>query len=252
MAEDAARIVFFARPEDPADLREILQSALGVNKVDAATAAGHAPGITRQSWPHAMAKRAAGAAAQAGVKAVAVREASIPDLSQAETVTHVRCMAWGFEICDRSGDVDRIWDWSDLRLISAGRVPLEVQRHYVTDTLGHAGTPVPPDPYLEGEPLQGYEAWLLFESPLRIVRFDSEHMNYESLGKRKSGSGTANFERMIADLAGHAPHAYLTPATRKYLTRGPLLEYDFADSAALQEYTQMQYCLSQQMHAADL
>ena len=242
---DTRRIVIFARPEDPADLREVLQRELGLNKVDAGISAHHAPGILPQPWPRDLAERAAAAISAAGLKAITVDQSEIPDLAHSETTHHLRCQPDGLELCDLSGAVDRTWDWSELMLVSVGRVPLEEQRHYVTDTIAHAN-PVPADEYLRGGAVHGFEAWMIFDNPLRILHCDSEHMNYEYLGDRKAGSGTANFELLVADIAVHASQAFLTPATRKYLTRGPVLDYDFRDSLALREYTVTEYLLSRQ------
>ena len=236
------RVVVFSRPDDPSELHELLERELGLNQVDAGIAVRHAPGLLPQRWPPEVAERAAQAITHTGLKAVAVAESTIPDLSDAETVHHLRCSEEGLAICNLAGEVDRTWNWDDLQLISVGRVPLERQRHYITDTVTHS-RPSPADEYLSGEPLHGLEAWLLFDGPGRILRCDSEHMNYEYLGERKSASGTANFELLIADMTVDAPQAFLTPATRNYLTRGPILNYDFKDSAALKEYTVTEYVL---------
>jgi hypothetical protein len=241
-----ARVAIFARPDDPLDLREVLQEELGLNKVDAAVAASHAPGLLPQKLPPDVAERVVRAIGRLGLRAVAVPAESLPDLDAAERVHHLRCSESGLELCNLAGEVDRCWPWEQLKLISVGRVPLETLRHYVTDTVLHAN-PVPPDPYLPGGAMHGYEGWLLFEPPLRVLRIDSEHLNYEYLGAEKTTSGTANFERLIAELVTRAPHAFLPPATRKYLTRGPVLDYDFASSEELQEYTLTEYLLSQQV-----
>jgi hypothetical protein len=240
------RIVIFAAPDDPADLREVLQRELGLNQVDAGIAAHYAPGILPRSWPRALAEKAAAAIQAVGLRAVAIDAAAAPDLAHAERVHHLRCTAQGLEVCNLSGTVERTRPWNELSLVSVGRVPLEHQRHYVTDNLTHLN-PVPPDEYLRGGAIRGLEAWLLFADGLRPLRCDSEHMNYEYLGDRKTGSGAANFERLIADIAVAAPHALLTPTTRKYLTHSPLLEYDFKDSATLQEQTIVQWLLAREL-----
>jgi len=221
---------------------------LGLNKIDAGISAHHAPGILPQPWAQDVAERAAKAISAAGLKAIAVAQSEIPDLTGSETSHHLRCLPSGLELCNYSGAVDRTWDWSELRLVSVGRVPLAEQRHYVTDTIAHAN-PVPPDEYLKGGAVHGFEAWLVFDEPRRILHCDSEHMNYEYLEERKVGSGTANFELLIAEIAVNAPQAFLTPATRKYLTRGPVLDYDFKDSAALREYTLTEYLLSREFRS---
>lgn len=217
-----------------------------MNTVDAGIAVRHVPGLLPPIWSWETAQRGAEAITKSGLRAVAVRNSDVPDLAEAETVHHIRCTEAGLEICNLAGEADRCWEWGDLKLLSIGRVPLSMSRYYVTDTALHAN-PVPADQYLPGNAMHGCEAWLLFEGPRRILRCDSEHLNYEYLGAEKSGSGTANFERVLAEIVVRASQAFLTPATQKYLTHGPLLEYDFADSAALQAYTVMEWLLSQQV-----
>jgi hypothetical protein len=250
MAIASAHLVFFSRPDDPGELRAVLQEALRLTKVDAAIIARHAPGISPQEVPADAAEHAVRAAAGLGVKGVAVPASEVPDVATAERVRHLRCTPGGLEVVSLEGFTSRTEPWDELKLISVGRVPLETPRHYVTDTLSHAGTPVPPDEYLAGRPIEGYEAWLIFEPRCRILRCDSEHMNYEYLDARKTGSGTTNFDLLVADIAAAAQAAFVPAATRKYLTHGPVLDYDFASSEALWEHTLVQYFLSRELPAA--
>ncbi|MFV0445019.1 MAG: hypothetical protein ACK5Q5_15705 [Planctomycetaceae bacterium] len=245
-ADSLSRVIVFARPDDPADLRDVLQSALQLNKIDAGLAVHHAPGILPRSWPSELAQSAATAITQAGLRAVAVPAGDIPDFSQARHAHHIRCEATGLVVCDLSGQAKETLPWDRLRLLSIGRVPLDKQRHYVTDTITHAN-PVPPDEYLQGDAIRGLEGWLLFDEPRQILHVDSEHQNYEYLGSRMTTSGPRNFDLLVADLAQLAQTAFVTPATRKYLTNGPVLDFDFTDSAALQEYTLVEYFLFREL-----
>jgi hypothetical protein len=243
------RVVVFARPDDPADLRTVLQEKLGLNSVDAGITARRIPGVLPQNLTVGQAQAVAERISALGLRCACVPASQIPDLGHALTAHHVRCVEAGLEIFSLEGEADRRWPWGHLRLISVGRVPLEKMRYWMTDARMHAA-PIPPHDYVATGERYGLEAWLIFEKPLRGLHIDSEHMNYEYLGDRKSTSGAANFELLLADLVSLAPDAFLPESTRECLVHGPLSRYDFASTEDLQRLTVTEYLLLREVQGS--
>lgn len=243
------RVAVFARPDDPADLRDLLQESLGLNRIDAGIAMHQVPGLLPQEFTREQAEQIAAAIGKLGLKAAAFATSDIPDFDHAELLHHVRCTEIGLEIAGRDGEFGRRIAWDDLRLVSIGRVPLEETRFYGTNTILRA-SPVLQDPYAATGHLEGLECWLVATGPLQVWRFDSEHMNYESVDAELTASGTANFELLASEIVRHARSAHLTPAARTYLNHGPVIEYDFVSSDELRRYTLIQDLLAQAVDAS--
>ncbi len=236
---DRYRVIVFGRPDDPQELRELLAEQLGLNSVDAGIAVRHAPGVLPQKLDQETANQTAREITRRGLQAIAVPESDLLDPHQARTVHHVRCTKEGFQVIDPAGARTETLAWDQLKLVCVGRVPLEKTHYYLVGNVFHAG-PVPPSDHQLLGTMHGCEAWLVFEKPRQLIHIDSNHMNYEYLGERKTTSGTTNFEQLLTDIVQHAPQAYLTPSTRACLEHAGLEKYDFDSSEQLQQLLVLQ------------
>lgn len=239
-------VVVFARPDDPHELRSVVQEKLGLNRIDAGIAVQHLPGVLPPVLAREQAEQLATAIGGVGVAAAAVPTESVPDVRHADVLHHLRCTPVALEAAGLDGEFRPLVNWGDVRLIAIGRVPLVPTRFYGTDTILRS-TPVPQDPYVSTGEREGLECWLIAEHPLRVYRFDSEHMNYDSVDSDRSLSGTANFELLAAEVVRHAGSGCLAPAARAYLNHGPVVEFDLPSSADLGRYAVVQYLLRQTM-----
>ena len=246
MAEsETYRVVLFSRPDDPAELRELLAEQLGLNRVDAGIAAHHAPGVLPQKLNEGTAEKAATAISTLGVRSITVEQSQLIDPSSAESVHHVACSDDGFALFDLSGNQREAVPWSDVCLVCSGRVPLDQTHHFQMGNRLHA-SPLPPDGTVDGT-MRGCEAWLILDNPRRVIHIDSNHMNYEYLGERKSTSGTSNFELLLNDIVAHATQAYITPTTRACIGHAGVASYDFDSSKELQQVVVVQDLLAREL-----
>lgn len=233
------RVAVFAAPDDIHDLSQVLVDVLRMHPTDAALHARFAPGVLPDLLTGEQAAQLAAAINETGLHAAALAAETIPELENAETVHHVRCLDKGLEILELHGAEQCVIPWHEIELLSIGQVSLETSRHYI-GTEGAGGilaarrtSPGPVDHQLPAGP----EAWIIRREPLRAYRIDHKRMNYEYLGARKSDSATANFHLLIDDIIARVPETYLPPATRAFLEHGPVTDYSFESPEALKRYT---------------
>jgi type II secretory ATPase GspE/PulE/Tfp pilus assembly ATPase PilB-like protein len=231
----AYRVVLFGTPDDAAALRDVLVAKLGMHPTDAMIHARQAPGILSVSLSQGAAEQFAQVANETGLHAEAVAQRDIPDLAHPESVHHARVLDAGFSIIELHGNEEMIISWSDIELLSVGRVPQESHHAVIADesiTAAHR-TSTAGSSY----PAAGPELWLVRRDPVRAFRVSHQRMNYEYLGSRKTDSATHNFRLFVEDMLSKAPQAYITPATRAFVGHGPQRHYEFVSTDELREYT---------------
>ncbi|MEZ6064976.1 MAG: hypothetical protein R3B90_04555 [Planctomycetaceae bacterium] len=240
-------VAIFARPADPSALRTLLQEKLGLNSVDAGIAVARVPGPLPQHFTRGQAEHIADEVRQLGVRAAAIADVEIPDLRHAETSHHVRCMPQGLELCNVQGAVDRVWPWEQLQLLSLGRVAVERTHRYLADENSpRSQLATAPSSVTPSQSLYGQDTWTIWRDPLRVLHFDSEHLNYEFLGDELESSGEANYRKLIAALLSYSPHVVQPAATRAYLQDGSD-HHAFDDAEELRAYTLNEYLLARHL-----
>jgi hypothetical protein len=247
LASDAAtscHVAVFAAPHNLQELRDVLQSVLGMHPIDAMIQARTAPGILAIPLDRDKAEQLAQATRAIGLPTEVVSDADLESLEHAPVIHHVRCIEGGFDILELHGHEAALVPWDDILLLSVGQVPLETARHSpeAQTTSVKAGrwvgpssmeTPLPPGP----------EAYIVCRRPFRAFRIDHKRMNYEYLGERKTDSATANFRLFFDDVVSRARQAALTPAARAYLENHSVDEYSFTSPSELQRYTELHLVL---------
>lgn len=232
------RVVVFAAPDDPGELSEVFESALGMHATDAIVHARSAPGVLSLSLPKEQADQIAAGIGAIGLGAEVVAEADLPDLVRPTVVHHAACLEDGLEIMELHGRESALIAWDDVDLLSIGQIPKESSRHYPANDVTTVKSGRRTGPSTLETPLSpGPEAWILCARPFRVYRIDHKRMNYEYLGARKIDSATANFRLFIDDIVARARRAYLTPATRAYVEHGSVADYSFQTADELQRDT---------------
>jgi hypothetical protein len=230
------RVAVFAAPAEPQELGQVLSEVLGMHPTNAAVHARSAPGLLPDCLSREEAERLAAAIERTGLHAAALPASEVPDLTHSEVVHHARCLDVVLQILELHGQVEAGIPWGDVMLLSAGMIPLETAKHFEASAVSAARRTTHPP--LEVSLSEGPELWIACDRPLRIYRIDHKRMNYEWLGERMTDSATANFRLFLESLVRHAPHAYLTPATRAYLEHRPEGLYHFDTAEQLQHATQ--------------
>lgn len=246
--EADTRVAVFGKPGDPHLIASILCDTLHLHRTDAVIQAHYAPGVLPLLMTATAARDVIQKIVGLGVQAVAVRDAELPDLSQATTVHHARIQPHGWEIVDYRGDVADVIPWSRLDLIAIGDVPLpevsrqtEVRQAIVTTTPQSLGS------RLTTPDTTGPELWIICHDPQAVYFIEHRAMNYETLGARKTDSAATNFRLFAEDLVQHATSAWQTPSTRAYLHHDTRLHYAFPDSDHLQRQAVLSWVMK---HAA--
>lgn len=243
-AEREYRVAVFSRCSDLDQLTEALVSALGLNRIDARIHAAHVPGVLPEQLTQQQAEYTVAAITKLGMSAAVVSQADIPNLDHPAVVHHAACSANGLEISGLSGARSNLIRWPDVEFVSVGYVPLETAHHSSTEPLVVVhSSPHTFDDVSEPVALSGPECWLIVRHPQRIFFLNHNRMNYEYLGPRKSGSATANFGEFLKDIAHFAEDAFLTPATHKILSRGPVDGYTFSTDEELKQTSLVQFLL---------
>jgi hypothetical protein len=235
-SSDAYRVVVFARPDDPAELAEVLNRVLGIHPTDALVHARGAPGALPEKLTRERAEVLVAEIAQLGLSAQALPAAEIPEFEHVVAVHRSACSDAGLDVQGLHEEQHFAVPWGDIELIAIGQVPQEIARHYATGEMAALSAarrtskppvdlPLPP----------GAAAWIVCRNPERELRIDHKRMNYEYLGKRKTFSATANFRLFIDDIIARTPHAYLTPSTRDFLERGSVSSYSFDSPEKLKQ-----------------
>ena len=230
------RVIVFAAPNDPRELRDLLVRELGLHPTDAMVRAHSAPCVLPDPLAPERADRLVAALAELGLVAETLPTRDVPDFHHGEAVHHAKCLAEGFEILEMHDREEELVPWEEIALISVGQVPSEVAHRYAEPatvvaarwSIARASTISLP---------AGPEAWIVRANPRKAFRIDHGRMNYEALGDRKTDSATHNFRVFLGDLVGHAPNAHLPPATRAFLEHGPVRHYEFPSSRELLHYT---------------
>lgn len=250
---DGHRVAVFAVPADVAVLERLLVDQLGLNVIDARIRRHDLPGVLPDPLSQGDADRLASEIRRLGVEAVAVAACDLPDLQHAQVCHHLRCATAGLELVDPDGEVRDVVAWRRIALVSAADVPLDSMHHEPPErpSVIHAGPGHVRPPALGTPPVRGAELLIVCEAPFRALRIDHRAMNYEYLGDSKSGSAAVNFERLLADLAAHAPLAYWTPAARAFRSHGPAAAYRFDSPQAHAEATLLHVLLMRRMRGGD-
>jgi hypothetical protein len=250
-ASDSFGLAVFAHLDEPSELTEVLTANAGLHPDDAMRAARLTPGLLPIRLPEEVAREVVRQLEGRGIHAVAVATAELPALDHAITVHHLNYDSQGFEPLDLHGAPRRLVSWRDLALLSVGSVPMEDGQR----------SPAEPQVVLHAAPnlhlavnettvRHGLVLWVVCERPCQIYRFMHNQMGYEHLGARKTTSMWQNFTLFAEDLARHAPHAYLTPATRAFLHHGMRRHFEFHSTRELRDYTVFHLLARQQVAAA--
>lgn len=94
--------------------------------------ARRAPGILPDLLSQEAAEGLAKAVTEAGLHAEAVPQREVPDFEHSEVVHHARCLDEGFAISELHGMEEIVIPWSDIELVSVGRIPQESHRHFIS------------------------------------------------------------------------------------------------------------------------
>jgi len=244
------RVVIFAAPDDPYALRDVLVEVLGLHPTEAQIRAHDVPGVLPERLSRDEALRVVAAVEQLGVSAASLPDDEVPEFEHAEIVHHARCLDAGLEIVELHGEPECVIPWSDVELVSVGRVPLDSDHRYLPEQdpvmgsgrrTGHKTMNI--------AAVSGPEMWLIRRHPMRGFRINHKQMNYEYLGNRMTDSASKNFLLFVSDLLERAPDAYRTPATRAFCEHGLLGHYDFRSSEQLRLYTVFHLLLLHRMRS---
>jgi hypothetical protein len=237
----SCRVVVFAAADEPNDLGQILTHCLGMLAADALVHARTAPGVLAIPLTREQAEQVACGIAAIGIQAAVVTIDELPPFDHTvEVVHHVQCLEDGLKVIELHGRESVLIAWSEIDLISVGQVPQESARHDISgQTVAvRAARRTGPSP-MKTPLAPGPEVWILLRGSSRWLRIDHKRMNYEYLGDRKTDSATSNFRLLLDDIITRARHAYLTPATRAFLTHGSVSEYSFRTVEDLQHATHL-------------
>lgn len=237
-----AYVVIFAAPDEPHELADVLARVLGIHHTDAMIHSRIVPGILPDRLSREQADRLVAAVNELGLHAESITAAEVPEFGHGEAVHHVQCPADGLDIFGLRGGLDDCVPWDEIELVCVGVVPQETTKHYLTNEMAtlSAARRTTHGP-LEVTLPDGPELWFIRRNPFHAYRVDHKRMNYEYLGERKTDSATVNFRLFLDDLLRNAPHAYVTPSTRAFLTHGAERLYHFDTAGHLQRYAQFHY-----------
>ena len=242
------RVAVFAIPDDQAALKSILMSEFNLNPIDAQIRIHGLPGLLPEPMNEAKAQRVREQIEQLGIATSLVDIQTVPLLNHPLRPHHVKCLQDGLEILGLDGSRDELIDWSEVSIVSIGYVPLETAHHYHAPTTAIASAPHHEVALSELPSMSGAEMWLMRDTvPPKAYRIDHNQMNYEYLGNRKVDSATANFQTLVGDLLERAKACYQTPATRAFVSHGPLKHFAFTSSEELQHYTLFHFLLRRRM-----
>ncbi len=255
--EDAAdapedhRVIVFAVPDELEPLEELIVETTGVDCATARLAARSLPGLIPQAISQHKAAAMAAAIRGFGVNAFAIPTSEIPNLSKAKQSHHVRVNADNLEVMDLH-DRAKNYRHNDVQLISVGLLPLATSRRQESpSSLTMGSTQRSWSDGINVSPRTRPEAMIVMKSG-EAIGVTSNEMNYEYLGDHLAASSTANFARMIGDVAQHAKSAWLTPSTRAFLDRGPVRHYGFRSLEDFRRYSEFQTLLSHQIGVREL
>jgi len=246
---DCWRVAVFAIPDDRDALKEILITEFDLNPIDAQIEIHNLPGLLRERLNWDKAERVCSRIERLGVASTMIDTRTLPNLNHPKHPHHVRCSDDGMEILGIDGGRKQLIAWKDMALVSIGYVPIESSHHYSTS----------PEPVFSSAPhhhsmtsemptAHGAEMWLLTDDDLPVAyRIDHNQMNYEYLGSRKVDSATSNFQLLVGDILGMSEACYQTPATRAFVSHGPLKHFAFDSSDELQHYTLFHFLMRQKM-----
>jgi hypothetical protein len=241
------RVVVYAPVDDRDAFTEILVQVGKIHFDDAVIAARWAPGILPARLSKDSAEAVAERIERQGIRAGAIAESEVPNLSDAETLHYLRCPSECLEVVGLHGETRRLIPWPDASLISLGalrkdRDPRLLPEPLVFDHEAAARREARSD----FAPPGGMHLWLVCERPTSIYRLRHNQMNYAYLGQRMTTSATANFGQLVEDLAKYATTAYLTPATHAFLRNELARRFEFQSEDELRDYTAFHLLMSRQ------
>src|SRR4051794_37952156 len=92
------RLVVFAEPDDPQEVRDLICGVTGIHPTDAMQWVGRSPGIWPQPLAEGEARELLDGLYDLGVPAEAWRVDRLPDLSTPRTIHKAACLADGLRI----------------------------------------------------------------------------------------------------------------------------------------------------------
>ena len=242
------RVAVFAIPDDQAALKSILMREFNLNPIDAQIQIHGLPGLLPDHMSEEKAQLVREQIEQLGIATSVVDFRTLPLLNHPLRPHHVKCLADGLEILGLDGSRDELIGWPEVTMISIGYVPLETTHHYHGPATAIASAPHHEIASSELPSMSGAEMWLMRDAVApKAYRIDHNQMNYEYLGHRKVDSATANFQTLVGDILERATGCYQTPATRAFISHGPLKHFAFTSSEELQHYTLFHFLLRRRM-----
>lgn len=230
------RVAVFARIESPQLLAELICDVTGMPQANALYAARKTPGLLAHPFTLAEAESLLSHLEPLGIRAAAIAEADLPDMSRVIVMHHARIAEDALEICDLRGDCTMRISWDRLGVIAVGCVP---GKHHVRfNDEGRpsvlSAAPMPSAGRLATRERPELELWLLCRGPTTVYRLKHDEFNYETLADECASSASENFDRFARRLVNKAPQARRTPGTYAFLQR-ILLGYECKSSEAVQQ-----------------
>jgi hypothetical protein len=241
------RVVVYAPVDDREAFTEILVQVGKIHIDDAVIAARWAPGILPARLSKDVAEAVAERVEHQGIRAGAIAEGEIPNLSDTETLHYLRCPPEGLEVVGLHGETRRVVPWPDVSLISLGALRKDRDPRLLPDPpVFDREAAARREARSDFAPPGGTQLWLVCERPTSTYRIRHNQMNYAYLGQRMTTSTAANFGLLVEDLAKYATAAYLTPATRAFLRNELARHFEFQSEDELRDYTAFHLVVSRQ------
>src|SRR3954454_4905214 len=110
------RLVVFAEPDDPQEVRDLICGVTGIHPTDAMQWVGRSPGIWPQRRPRGEVRERPDGRLHLGVAGEAWRVDRLPDLRAPRTVNKAACLPDGLRISGLHGEPAHWIPWPKLDL----------------------------------------------------------------------------------------------------------------------------------------
>lgn len=226
-------------PKPLPEWARVLAKALGRVSYDVIAAINRNPYFPLEGLSREEAEEAVAVLAGRGIRAAAVPAGKLPPAVRFHYIRNADVEDQGLSVqIDLAGRKLRLLPWTEIEALAAAtlNLPLDSPAPAAAGpSIGRMAAQVimpgyggiaramrPPQPPRERKPRWDrfmVLALLPAGAPMEL-RFRADQFNYDYLGARLAPTGAANFRTFVADVAGRATRARLSPAVRELVASG--------------------------------